>query len=180
MKLMSRRTVLFCFLALLFAAPGVLALFFFRHPEMMAGTPTNQGVLLRPPVSVPALLKTPANWQLLLWNKGACETACKAALDRLARVRLALGRRARRVDVSLVTSAPASLTDAMLLKTLKDADIRVLGLDDKALAGLPQNVPSAFFIADPEGYLVLSYAKDAPPGALYHDLKHLLETNPDG
>ncbi|KTC98955.1 hypothetical protein Lgee_1401 [Legionella geestiana] len=179
MKLMSRRTVLFCFLGLLFAAPGVLALFFFRHPDMIAGAPTNQGFLLRPPVSVPALLEMPANWHLLLWNEGACETACKAALDRLARVRLALGRRARRVDVSLVTSAPASLADAMLVKTLKDADIRVLGLDDKAFAGLPQNV-SAFFIADPEGYLVLSYAKDAPPGALYHDLKHLLETNPDG
>ena len=97
-------------------------------------------------------------------------------MDKLARVRLALGRRLYEVDLSLLQGADAGPTNAgSATNTLQEPGVSMVRLSNNEsvrLSGLYKN--PTLFIANPEHYLVLVYPVTAKADDLFHDIKLLL------
>lgn len=182
----SRQTLMIAALAFIFGAPGLMAVYFFQHPEMLSRQSTNKGDFVRPPVLISSLGENdtsiaPAGevskWFLVLWQPQVCEAICLKQLDQLARVRMALGRRYYEVDEVLLIPDNAPHLSADVTQTLHDQYINVQYLNEKEAAALSKAAPSVhFFIANPQGFLVMSYAETAASDDIYHDLKQLLTT----
>jgi hypothetical protein len=174
MKLTYRYPVILFVLVLLFALPGISALFLFAHPQWLPAGNTNKGHLLQPSVFLHMPVQD-KKWQLLFWAPDGCETQCLTQLDKLARVRLALGRRLYHVHVTLLRPAKSQLLSATTLQFLKERTISSIDLSfDESTQLLHMAANAALFIANPDGYLVLSYAADAEADDVFHDIKQLL------
>ena len=175
MKTTRRHYVILLLLVFLFAAPGLSAYFLYFHPQWLSSTTTNKGELLNPPVLLTELGKH-SKWQLVLWSPGTCEKSCMEQMDKLARVRLALGRRLYEVDLSLLQGADAGPTNAgSATNTLQEPGVSMVRLSNNEsvrLSGLYKN--PTLFIANPEHYLVLVYPVTAKADDLFHDIKLLL------
>lgn len=173
MKLLQRHYITLLILILLFSTPGFLAYIFYHHPEWLGAARTNKGVLLQPPMKVPSFSEK-KKWHLILWQPQRCQQQCLQDLDKLARVRLALGRRSYQVQTVLALNEQAESLDQSVLDTIKENDIRIVRLSegDKP-ATLSQN--PQVFIGSPNDFLILSYSEKAKPDGIYHDLKKLLK-----
>ncbi len=166
MKMTKSNYVILLFLALLFAAPGLMAYLYYHNPQWLTANTANKGELLNPPQFIK--LDNKAKWRLILWYPRHCEIACLQEVDKLARVRLALGRRFYEVDQWLVLGEESSQT---LTRTLHEQDIHFLRLSRGAI--FPDK--PRIFIANPKGYLVLAYAETIKPKDIYHDINWLLK-----
>ncbi len=174
MKLVRRNYFVLLLLALLFATPGISAYFFYMHPSWLGNTTTNKGILLNPPVLL-AHAKTSSKWQLLLWSPTACEQSCIAELDKLARIRLALGRHLYKVEPQLLLSAGTPPLSESLVKALHEQDFHTVRLsrsEREKMPALPDHLE--IFIVNPDAYLVLAYQPTVKPEDIFHDLKHLV------
>ncbi len=200
MKTGLRNYFVLVLLALVFAAPGISAYFFYNHPHWLGDAFTNRGVLLDPPVLLthleqsklasvstgkgqeikrekPLGLNIKSKWQLVLWSPAACEKSCLEQLDKMARIRLALGRRLYEVMPLLLLGPTAPELPVNVANTLRDQDINVLQLP----AGASEHVSALknhleIFIANSENYLVLAYSPTTKPDDIFHDIKQLLNT----
>ena len=171
---MKRNYTILLILAVIFALPGLAAYEFYTHPEWMRQAAINKGELLNPPELL-ANVNAKPKWRLILWNPGSCESQCLEQIEKLARIRLALGRRLYQVDELLLINESAQGLPKVLLKTFLDKDIHVMSLSDEqrqAQAALT-NKPG-IFIATPDDYLVLAYGTDTKPGDIFHDIGQLL------
>lgn len=123
-----------------------------------------------PPLRFKAL-DMDSRWGIMLWNPGVCGKACLATVDRLSRVRLALGRQLYQVRVWVVSDKPLTLEKALekTWNTMQVQTFSVLPSDRKAL---PQ--ASAVFIADPAGYWILDYGQQGLSADVFDDMKKLL------
>lgn len=160
-------------LALLFLMPGLTAYLYYTHPEWRRGVTTNKGQLLKPAVFSP--LDSRKKWALVLWSSAGCNKKCRRQLDKLARIRLALGRRLYEVDQWLVTDKSASLSPSLII-SLAEKEIYIMRLEKKdreKFAVLKDNV-SQLFIVNPDNYLILSYPAAFRSGDVFHDIKQLL------
>lgn len=182
MKTAKRNYLILALLGLVFAAPGISAYFFYTHPHWLGQATTNKGLFLDPPVLLSSLGQHTVvgptagpKWQLILWSPSACETSCLQQLDKLARIRLALGRKLYDVVPNLLLGHDApSLPDA-LKKTLQEQDIQVVRMvADAKIPVLKDHIE--IFIANPDNFLVLAYQPMAKPGDIFHDIKQLLNT----
>lgn len=161
-------------LVLIFCLPGIVAYWFFLHPEWLLAAKTNKGALLNPPyaLSVP---QDKGKWHLYYWHPGKCDTLCLGQLDRLARSRLALGRKLYDVDLQWLRSDNSPDLPESLLLQLRQQDISVQTLNAKdSRYLLSQSQDSAVYIGNPDTYLILAYNTLNKPMDVYHDLKHLL------
>ena len=175
MNIEKRSYLILILLALVFVAPGLSAYFFYTHPNWLGSTTTNKGVLLDPPVLLAPLGKPGPKWRLVLWSPAPCDATCITQLDKLARIRLALGRRLYDVKVQLVLGHQAPQVSKDLLKTLQDRDIDELKLSDDEQASMPVlQSHLAIFISNPDHYLVLAYQPTVEPGDIFNDIKQLL------
>lgn len=168
-----------CLLAIIFMAPGLLALWVYQHPEWLRGSTVNKGQLLTPPVPLRALQTRPNTWGLVFWSpKGCGASSCLTHLDKLARIRLALGRRLYGVDQWLVMGEGADQLSDHEKNLLKEGDFRIAQLPTEDSAKLSDLTPSPrFFIISPERYLVLGYDLDAKSEDIFKDLKLLLNSS---
>ncbi|AHE67957.1 hypothetical protein [Legionella oakridgensis] len=176
MKIIWRQYFIPISLVLLFAAPGFFAYVFYQHPQWLGATKTNKGKWLKPPILI-SRSETAAKWRMLLWNPQGCEKQCMQQLNKLARIRLALGRHLYEVESGLLISIDAPSLSAELADILRDQDIHVLKLtagDLKVLSILPR-VPQ-IYLESPDGFLVLAYSTEAKPEDIFHDVKRLLNT----
>lgn len=174
MKRYPRHYRTFLLLVLIFAAPGLFAYFFYNHPDWLGSTRTNKGHLITPPIKRPLLTDNKDQWRLVFWQPDGCDPTCLSQLDQLARVRLALGRRALQVKTMLLLGKHAhSLSDTQRA-LLKDQDILMTRLDENLS---DDNWPSQarIYIQNPDDFLILAYPKDVKPKDVYRDLKHLLK-----
>ncbi|MCE3044399.1 hypothetical protein [Legionella sp. 16cNR16C] len=162
----SKNLVLYL-LALLFIAPGVAAYLFFTHPQWLRAQATNKGNLLVPAVSV-ELANPKSKWQLVFWNPGVCEQACLSQLDKLGRIRLALGRHLYEVEEVLILPPGVKLSPEVA-QLLQEQDMHYQNLSASKLPSSAQ-----VYIANPDKFLILSYSPAAKPADIYKDLKHLL------
>ena len=197
MKTARRNYSVLVLLAFVFAAPGIAAYFFYAHPQWLGEAFTNKGDLLDPPVLLthldptktyatlagksqttgPIGISAKSQWQLILWSPQACEKRCLQQLDKLARIRLALGRRLYEVRPLLLLGDQAPDLAEGMREALLEQDIQVKQLPVGVRAGMPTlKNHLGVFIANPDNYLVLAYLPSAKPGDIFHDIKHLLST----
>lgn len=174
MNLVRRKYFVLILLGLLFATPGISAYFFYLHPSWLGNTTTNKGKLLNPPVLL-GHSKTNSKWRLVLWSPNACEQECIAELDKLARIRLALGRHLYKVTPQLLLNSEAPPLPEALANALHQQDIHTVRLsqDERKQMQILGNQPE-IFIVNPDAYLVLAYKPTVKPEAIFHDLKHLV------
>ena len=174
--MVKRNYVVLFILALVFSLPGLAAYEFYKHPQWLGASSVNKGKLLNPPELL-ANLNAKPKWRLVLWNPGKCEQSCREQIDKLARIRLALGRRLYEVDELLVIDTQTYALSREFIKNLQEHDINAFGISDAEhkkqtlLTEKPQ-----VFIANPDDYLVLAYELDAKPADIFHDLQQLLRT----
>ncbi|CDZ77513.1 hypothetical protein BN59_01796 [Legionella massiliensis] len=173
MKMTKRNYFILLVLALIFAAPGITAYLYYLNPQWLTAATTNKGTLLTPPVLFSEIAQGKPKWRLVYWYPENCEAACLQEADKLARVRLALGRHLYEVDEWLVLAEQNQQVQGAIASSLKETDIHVLSLA-KALPILDEK--PKVFIANPKGYLVLAYGDDAKPQDIFHDIKQLLNT----
>ncbi len=172
MKAMRRYSITLLLLVFLFATPGLSAYFLYFHPHWLSSATTNKGQFLKPPVLLDGLGAS-SKWRLVLWSPTACEKACLAQLDKLQRVRLALGRRLYDVDLNLLQ--PANASPLKMVKMLQEPGIAVMTLSaDESTRLLALYKQPELFIANQEHYLVLAYSLTAKPDDVFHDIKLLL------
>ncbi len=171
--LKSKKRVII-FLVFIFMMPGVCAYWFYQHPNWLMGQATNKGQLLTPPVLVEALPKT-AKWSLVVWNPGRCGRLCQQQLNKITRIRLALGRRFYDVNLWLLTNDKATLRLETTANLLHQQGIRPLFLSTKNRAKLPiLGKKSQVFMVSPDNYLVLSYQLATNPADIYSDLQRVM------
>jgi hypothetical protein len=112
-------------------------------------------------------------WLLIYARMTPCEQQCAQVLDRLSRVRQALGRDQERVRLTLwhAGEGPPPGTDP---------ELRVQRLDENPGRGMaaalgPERIGSGrVYIADPRGSVILSYPTGVEQKELLRDLKRLL------
>ena len=174
-KLVSKYYILLL-LALMFAAPGIVAYLFYQHPNWLGSATVNQGHLLNPPWLLNAL-DSQSKWRIVFWSPGVCDKVCFKHLELLARVRLALGRKLYYVDQWLILGDKAPLLSIKIKSKLKEQDFHVAQLsrvDMGTMVALPEQ--ATVYLANPDRFLILSYSSQAHPDDIYKDLKLLLNT----
>lgn len=174
MKKHLSKYLILLLLAVLFAAPGITAYFVYQHPQWLSSSKVNHGTLMTPPVPL-SLFDKSTKWRMVYWNHGACAKPCLEQLDKLARIRLALGRKLYLVDQWLIVDNLQDLSESVK-KFLKERDFHLAQLVT-ADASKIQSLNKKIFIANPDNYLVLSYPASVQPDDIYKDLKLLLSTN---
>lgn len=174
MKNKYRSQITLLLLVLLFAAPGLSAYFFYFHPQWLSASTINRGQLLNPPILLKQL-GTDSKWRLAIWAGESCDATCSDQLDKLERIRVALGRRLYDVELSLLIDAKAAPMTPELTDALQKQGFSVVRLSaDESQVLYSLNNQPKFFIANPDHYLVLAYPLSAESDDLFHDIKHLL------
>ena len=174
MKILQRNYLVLCLLGLLFAAPGISAYLLYLHPHWLSALPTNKGELLNPPVLLHQV-NTHGIWQLVLWSPQVCSQDCILQLDKLARIRLALGRHLYEVETLLLMNTGDLKVSDALKGILDEQDIHTLRLSPAQRKQMPvlKNTPGIFII-NPNHYVILSYASSVKPDDIFYDLKQLI------
>ncbi|WP_367608205.1 hypothetical protein [Legionella sp. W05-934-2] len=161
-------------LFLLFILPGCLAALLYQHPQWLVGQTSNKGQLVSPLIKLDSL--TQKKWHLLLVSDQQCSGRCLAMLDKLARVRLALGRLSREVDLRLMVTDPSLLPDKIIQNQMKDMAMtsQILSSTDRENLSI-RNYLKGLFIVDPHNFMVLYYPLNAQQKSIFKDLKHLIK-----
>ncbi|MCA0402641.1 MAG: hypothetical protein LCH30_02475 [Proteobacteria bacterium] len=175
MKKSNLKYLTLLLLALVFIAPGLSAYFYYNHPEWVTAKTTNKGMLLSPPILLSKEMQKGDKWRLILVERNDCEKDCLQELDKLARIRLALGRHLYEVEQWLVIDKEKPNLNELRVQ-LKTTDIQLRPLEKESIERIPANLHLyPFFIVSPEGYLILAYPKEVKSADIYHDLKQLLK-----
>lgn len=161
-------------LVLIFFLPGIAAITVFQNPDLLSSAKVNHGELLSPPLQLTSQ-DSDNKWQIMYWNPNGCDKSCLAQLDKLARLRLALGRRLYQVNITYVGTNELGALDKTQLNLFKEYDIQWLLPSDEQQSKLEAlSKDSQVYIADPKGYLILAYQTDENPHNIHKDLKKLL------
>jgi cytochrome oxidase Cu insertion factor (SCO1/SenC/PrrC family) len=184
----------FLALAALFLLPLAAAfLLYYGTPRWRPTGRANQGELIDPPRTLPALALTGIDgtriagdllrdrWTLLYVVDGRCDTRCSHALYLTRQTRIALNRDADRVRRVLLAAGACCAAGEL---GAQHPDLVVARLSADQLALLASVMPATddtplaqaggIYIVDPLGNLMLRYAPGAPDRALLDDLKRLL------
>lgn len=169
--------------------PMVLAWLLYFGPFDIEGLPSLAGSreLVPPGVVLPEELRpepldadAPAPWALIYVQTADCDSICRETVERLASVRLALGRELSRVRRMLVyrgerpSFADEAGLDFVHIDSGRDAEwLAAVATEERLRAG-------RVLIADPLGNLVASYPADVPQKELLRDLKRLLSVSQIG
>lgn len=156
-------------LAGIFACPGLAALWVYNHPQWLNAPTTNKGQLLTPPIKLPDTAGK-NKWQLILWYPNYCNLKCRKQIDKLGRIRLALGRHLYEVD-EILLSPDKTMFSTALNDQLEELNVKIKVGAVSSLPDYPQ-----VYISSPENYLVLAYQLTAKPEHIFHDLKQLLNS----
>ena len=174
-------------LAALFALPivaSVLAYAFFRHQPT-----ANYGELIAPRLVTAQPFERPGGgrfsfeevrgrWVLVASDSGGCPAACLEKLVSMRQVRLALGRRASRVErVFVVDDVRAPPAEA-----LREFEGTVVALTPRGLALPPgaANDRAHIYLVDPHGNVMLRWPAAADRRRMLKDLERLLKASQIG
>lgn len=157
----------------IFLTPGLAAIFLYQHPQWLPRSTVNHGRFVSPAIPIKNL--TGHKWGLILWNPNECKTDCLKNLDKIARIRLALGRHLYEVNQWLLIPNKLDTMPPDVIKSLKEQEIGLLDrANDKINHAKMLSSKPAIFIANPQGYLILQYPTKVQSKDVFHDLKQLL------
>ncbi len=153
---------------------------------------SNKGVLINPPLQIgdieslqPAPFPQPDNklWFFLIPGSGDCDQLCRERLYLTRQIRTALGKhthRVQRVYLNLAGTAPG--TELQQFLESEHADLQIVNADPQQFADLlgtaetaPNAVQQAFYVADPQGFIMLYYGAEHKGKDTLSDMKFLLK-----
>jgi hypothetical protein len=164
--------------ALVCLGPFAAALFIYYGPfrEWLPQLPGDRELLAEPVALPPQWRGGEAPWQLIYARMSPCEQQCAQHLARLLQVQLALGRDQDRVQRALWhTGGLPALDDPELTEHTLDDDV---GRGVAAALDAERMKDGRVYVADPRGFVILSYPPDVEQKELLRDLERLL-TGPD-
>lgn len=173
MKKTSRNYGTLLLLVGLFIAPGLSAYLFYLNPQWLSSATTNKGAFLTSSIKIDELGKTD-KWRMIFWSPSACDKGCMQQLDKLARVRLAMGRRLYQIECVLMIKKDAPPLSVENEKILSTQDILVKRLLRKEEIELDLFKSRQFFIANSDNELIMVFDENAKPADIFHDMKQLL------
>lgn len=172
----------------LFALPIVASTvaFHFFPPEKT----TNYGEFIVPVAAFPAaplgrqsggpfrFEELRGKWVIVASDSGACDAACADKLVLLRQVRLALGRDAARVERVFVADDSKPLAPAVA--SAHEGLIVLSPPPGLVLPPVPLNDRAHFYLADPEGRVMMRFPAKADAKRLLGDLKRVLKASQIG
>ncbi|MCK7593656.1 hypothetical protein [Pseudomarimonas salicorniae] len=172
----SRLTLLL--VAAAFLTPFLVAVFL-RFGGWQPPQTRNIGELLQPPLPMHEISATRGDdgtawtfenteheWTLLAQLPARCEAECRATLEVLPNVRIALARHAGRLHPFVLGSAPGT--------ELPFPALRLAGELPAPLRLQPETRVQVFLV-DPHGFLVMRHAEGFDPNGLRKDLSRLIK-----
>lgn len=165
-------------LVVIFLCPGIVAYLCYSHPQWLGKELIHHGTLLTRPVLCPGLNRD-TTWRLVAWVPQSSNDLAVEAADRLAKIRLALGRRLYQTQVWLIRPASLPSILSQVQQRFNDQDIHYEQIPTTTI--LPKTAlwfkEARMFIVNPQGYIILTYPLKASQQAIFQDLKHLLNTS---
>ncbi len=182
-------------LALMFGIPLLImasAYLVYRTGVGMPAGTSNKGVLINPPLQIADIESLqprpfpPAEnrlWFFIVPGSNECDKVCRQRLYQTRQIRTALGKRTHRVQrvyLNLTGAAPT----AELQKFLDNehADLQVASATAPQFAALfgtaetpPAGAEQAFYVADPQGFIMLYYTDEHKGKDTLSDMKFLLK-----
>ena len=134
-------------------------------------------------------------WTMLLVNDGAtCDAACNELLYVTRQIRIAIGRDYQRTQRLLIVDTPIDLIQSnvdsgdtegpsddmtLLMPQLEDdhVDLNVWRREDQAVLPKGQSEPSAWYLVDPSGWVMMRYTTDVNYKDVIGDIKFLLKNS---
>ena len=146
---------------------------------------SNRGLLVQPAIAIDDLLPPPGQrpqWTLLIRGDSECNVRCRENLYLTRQAHIALNRngwKVRRVYLYEGKDAPAELTDFLAREhpqmALHSIVPNILARRlEKAEEPPGFSSLDAFYLVDPEGFLMMAYDEQHGGGDLLKDLKFLL------
>jgi hypothetical protein len=129
---------------------------------------------------------------MLLVNDGAtCDTACNELLYITRQIRIAIGRDYQRTQRLLIVDTPIDLiqsnddtegpsddTMPLMPQLERDhVDLDVWRREDQAVLPEGQSEPSAWYLVDPSGWVMMRYTTDVNYKDVIGDIKFLLKNS---
>jgi hypothetical protein len=182
-------------LALLFAAPLLLAMLFYFVPSLQPKTTTNYGTFVRPAQPLPELdwwdasaetvpkSRLQGRWTLVYPVAGDCDAVCEADLVNYRQARLLLNEKRTRVQRALLSSEASRLP--ALRERLGQAHPDLLWLapaaaDNPAHALFSGYNPRSVVLVDPLGNVMMVFPPQADLRKVLKDIKRLLRVSQIG
>ena len=167
----------------------------------------NSGELLAEPINIRALefeatdgstvglSSIEPKWTMLLVNEGAtCDTACNELLYITRQIRIAIGRDYQRTQRLLIVDTPIDLiqsnddggdtegrigdmTPLMPQLERDHVDLNVWRREDQTVLPEGQSEPSAWYLVDPSGWVMMRYSTDVNYKDVIGDIKFLLKNS---
>jgi hypothetical protein len=167
----------------------------------------NSGELLAEPINIRelefeatdgstvGLSSIEPKWTMLLVNDGAtCDAACNELLYVTRQIRVAIGRDYQRTQRLLIVDTPIDLIQSnvdsgdtegpsddmtLLMPQLEDdhVDLNVWRREDQAVLPEGQSEPSAWYLVDPSGWVMMRYTTDVNYKDVIGDIKFLLKNS---
>lgn len=161
------------FLAYRFMDPEPTA----NYGELIAPRPVTAQPFERPDAGRFAFEQLRGRWVMVASDSGACPAACLQKLSTMHQVRLALGRRASRVERVFVVDDlhPPAAALASFQGMLVAITPRGLGLPPGAA-----NDRAHVYLVDPRGNVMLRWPATADPRRMFKDLERLLKASQIG
>ena len=148
----------------------------------------NAGALLEPPLALGELeLRDSAGnvvdirgerptWRILILGGGVCGEQCRQTAYYTRQIHTAMGKYANRIERVMAIPAEADRSFAEDYPELKLLYTSPSGLRALADAAYGEGDP-AYFVVDPNGWVILSYTADADGKDIMADLKFLLKNS---
>lgn len=152
----------------------------------------NHGKLVQPvrPISTASLERLDGSsmdpaylfgrWTLVHLSEGGCDQSCTEALARTRQVQQGLGEDRNRVQLLLVVMKPVDAQAVRLPPGVVVAAASDDWLTSFSFAQTDAAQGLRIYLVDPQGYLMMRYARDADQRGLLADLERLLKISKIG
>lgn len=168
-------------LILLFLIPVIIAIVL--TSKLVQFSPTsfkNHGSFIKPPIKITdydGLKSYEGFWTVVYQQSGACGKGCLTKLDTLYRIRLTKGHKMKKVKLLVLTPEGLELKIPQQYTSIEKATYKPTSQLAEILAKLStQSLGNneGLYLLAPEGFLMMSYAKDFEPRDIMNDLGLLL------
>lgn len=179
-------------LALLFAAPPLLALLFYFVPALQPEARTNYGELVQPVIPLPELAWRDAageavarerllgRWTLLYPATTDCDLRCEQDLYNLRQLRLLLNEKRSRVQRVLAVVEPSDMGALAERLTPSHADLQIVAVPTEDTALFHSGPPGTVWVIDPLGNVMMRYPPEPDLRRMLRDIKRLLRLSQIG
>jgi cytochrome oxidase Cu insertion factor (SCO1/SenC/PrrC family) len=171
----QKNTLTLILLTVIFIAPSVVAIIAYNYRDAFNNKTTNHGTFMKEEIYFKDISQN-KKWHIAYYNYNKCDNSCMQQLDKLARIRLALGRHLYNIDAYLLKNKNQTSLSKQKTKFLRNVDINVVlfSVLDTSYNNL-FGEKSAFYLINPDNYIVLTYKDTSSADDIYQDIKKLVK-----